>query len=367
MIPFTIVRDRIPINSIDAAYMADSLTGVVRISRFARNTLEEFRDALIKLSKEGMQRLVLDLRDNGGGFLEAAHYIASQFLKNGELITYVKGRNRPRRDLKAVGDGALRNIPLVILVNEYSASSSEIVAGAMQDNDRAVIVGRRTFGKGLVQEQYEFPDGAGLRLTVARYYTPSGRCIQKPYKLGAEEDYAKDLYERWEHGEMYAKDSVRQDTLEVYHTVGGREAYGGGGIMPDVFVPVDTVGSTHFLRQVRRRALTVRFAQRFVDAHRKQLEQFHSAKGLLEYLKTQGVLQQFLQFAKGQELAPKPGEVQQSRQILETQLYAHIARGVLDNEGFYPIILAIDDALLKGIEILRSPNPLEAVTEAQQQ
>lgn len=365
LIPFSIVRDRIPIHSIDAAYMADSLTGVIRVTRFARTTPDEFRNALIDLTQKGMQRLVLDLRDNGGGFLETAHYIAGLFLKDGQLITYIEGRNRPRRNLTAVGDGAMRNIPMAVLVNEFSASSSEIVAGALQDNDRAVIVGRRTFGKGLVQEQFTFPDGAGFRLTVARYYTPSGRCIQKPYDLGDSEEYEKDLVERWEHGEMYDRDSIHQDTMDVHYTAGHRKVYGGGGIMPDVFVPLDTVGGSRFLRTINHRALAIRFAQRYVDANRERLSARQDVHSLLSYLESQDIMRQFLAYARTEGVVPGAGELAQSGAILRTRLYAQIARGVLDSEGFYPIIQEIDDTLLKAVELLSHPNPLVGVSQNQ--
>lgn len=366
LIPFEITRDKIPINSVEVAYMADSLTGVIRISRFAQTTPQEFQEAVLKLAVQGMQRLVLDLRENGGGFLEAAHFIAGQFLQDNQLIVYTEGRARPRMELRSVGEGPLRNIPLAVLIDEYSASSSEIVAGAIQDNDRGVIVGRRSFGKGLVQEQITFSDGSGLRLTTARYYTPSGRCIQKPYSLGGEQEYEADIAERWNHGEFLHADSIRQDTLQLHYTVGGRKVYGGGGITPDVFVPIDTVGNSAFYRQVSRRALQIRFAQRYVDAHREQLQAYGNVESLVEYLKKQDILGAFVRFAGESDIRPGAGDLAKSGSVLTTQLYAHIARGVFEDAGFYPVIQKIDATLQEAIRLLQSPNPLLAASEKQQ-
>ncbi len=365
LIPMEITRDKIPLKSIEAAYMVDGEVGVIRLSRFAQKTPEEFSEALIRLSEAGMQRLVLDLRGNGGGYLQGAHFVASQFLRKGALITYIQGRRRERQDLTTTSDGVLRNIPLVLLTDELSASSSEIVAGAMQDNDRAAIVGRRTFGKGLVQEQFEFPDGSGLRLTVSRYYTPSGRSIQKPYELGEKGAYNLDLEERWEHGELYERDSIKQDTLRAFKTVGGRTVYGGGGIMPDVFVPLDTVGNSHFLREVSRRALLAKFAQRYLDGHRVELKAFGDAHELLKHLKGQPIMREFLAYAKSEGFTPGQGEMAQSGEIILTRLHANIARGTLDNAGYYPIISSIDNTLQRGIELVKTKDPIKAAAGMQ--
>ena len=353
-----IVRDRIPIHSIEAAYMADSLTGVIRLSRFAQTTPQEFKEAIIKLVEQGMVRLVFDLRRNGGGFLEAACFIAQQFLQDGQLIVYTEGRSRPRQDIVVQGEGPLRNIPLVVLVDEFSASSSEIVAGAMQDNDRALIVGRRTFGKGLVQEQRMLPDGSGLRLTVARYYTPSGRCIQKPYKLGEGEKYSAEWLERWERGEVLHSDSVHQDTLQRYSTLSGRPVYGGGGVMPDVFVPLDTAGYSPFYKAVNNKGITIRFAQRYVDAHRGQLARYADWRELNRYLKSLPLLTLFDQFLQQEKVSERTLSHGKSDSLIEIQLRALIARGVLDNAAYYPIIQELDVELQKALSLVAQPKDL---------
>lgn len=355
-----ITRDRIPINSIEAAYMADDLTGVIRLSRFAQTTPREFQEAVLKLAAQGMQRLVFDLRRNGGGLLEAACFISMQFLQEGQLIVYTEGRARPRQEIRTEGEGALRNIPLVILVDEFSASSSEIVAGAMQDNDRALIVGRRTFGKGLVQEQRLFPDGSGLRLTVARYYTPSGRCIQKPYKLGENDKYAEEWVQRWERGEFMHSDSIHQDTLQRFTTTNGRVVYGGGGIMPDVFVPLDTTGYAPYYKAVTNRGLPIRFAQRYVDKHRNELTRYADWKTLDAHLRQEKLLQRFDELVRTEnpEMARLPRGAK-ADQMLEIQLRALIVRGMLDNAGYYPIIQELDNELQKALELVAQPKNLE--------
>ncbi len=355
-----IIRDRIPINSIEAAYMADDLTGVIRLSRFAQTTPREFQEAVLKLAAQGMQRLVFDLRRNGGGLLEAACFISMQFLQEGQLIVYTEGRARPRQEIRTEGEGALRNIPLVILVDEFSASSSEIVAGAMQDNDRALIVGRRTFGKGLVQEQRLFPDGSGLRLTVARYYTPSGRCIQKPYKLGENDKYAEEWVQRWERGEFMHSDSIHQDTLQRFTTTNGRVVYGGGGIMPDVFVPLDTTGYAPYYKAVTNRGLPIRFAQRYVDKHRNELTRYADWKALDAHLRQEKLLQRFDELVRTEnpEMARLPRGAK-ADQMLEIQLRALIVRGMLDNAGYYPIIQELDNELQKALELVAQPKNLE--------
>ena len=355
-----ITRDRIPINSIEAAYMADDLTGVIRLSRFAQTTPREFQEAVLKLAAQGMQRLVFDLRRNGGGLLEAACFISMQFLQEGQLIVYTEGRARPRQEIRTEGEGALRNIPLVILVDEFSASSSEIVAGAMQDNDRALIVGRRTFGKGLVQEQRLFPDGSGLRLTVARYYTPSGRCIQKPYKLGENDKYAEEWVQRWERGEFMHSDSIHQDTLQCFTTTNGRVVYGGGGIMPDVFVPLDTTGYAPYYKAVTNRGLPIRFAQRYVDKHRNELTRYADWKALDAHLRQEKLLQRFDELVRTEN--PEMARLlrgAKADQMLEIQLRALIVRGMLDNAGYYPIIQELDNELQKALELVAQPKNLE--------
>ncbi len=351
-----ITRDRIPINSIEVAYMADEFTGVIRLSRFSQTTPRDFQEAILKLASQGMQRLVFDLRRNGGGFLEAACFIAMQFLQEGQLIVYTEGRSRPRQEIRSEGEGILRNIPLVLLVDEFSASSSEIVAGAMQDNDRALIVGRRTFGKGLVQEQRLFPDGSGLRLTVARYYTPSGRCIQKPYKLGEGDKYAEEWVARWERGEFMHSDSVHQDTLQRFTTASGRVVYGGGGIMPDVFIPLDTLGYAPYYKAVTNRGLPIRFAQRYVDKYRDAFAHYTDWKDLDTRLRHENLLQRFGEFVRAEN--PEMVRLQHSTKSdknLEIQIRALIVRGIFDSAGYYPVIQELDNELQQALELVAKP------------
>lgn len=351
-----ITRDRIPINSIEVAYMADEFTGVIRLSRFSQTTPRDFQEAILKLASQGMQRLVFDLRRNGGGFLEAACFIAMQFLQEGQLIVYTEGRSRPRQEIRSEGEGILRNIPLVLLVDEFSASSSEIVAGAMQDNDRALIVGRRTFGKGLVQEQRLFPDGSGLRLTVARYYTPSGRCIQKTYKLGEGDKYAEEWVARWERGEFMHSDSVHQDTLQRFTTVSGRVVYGGGGIMPDVFIPLDTLGYAPYYKAVTNRGLPIRFAQRYVDKYRDAFAHYTDWKDLDTRLRHENLLQRFGEFVRAEN--PEMTRLMHSTKSdknLEIQIRALIVRGIFDSAGYYPVIQELDNELQQALELVAKP------------
>jgi len=354
-----ITRDRIPINSIEVAYMADEFTGVIRLSRFSQTTPRDFQEAILKLAAQGMQRLVFDLRRNGGGFLEAACFIAMQFLQEGQLIVYTEGRSRPRQEIRSEGEGILRNIPLVLLVDEFSVSSSEIVAGAMQDNDRALIVGRRTFGKGLVQEQRLFPDGSGLRLTVARYYTPSGRCIQKPYKLGEGDKYAEEWVARWERGEFMHSDSVHQDTLQRFTTASGRVVYGGGGIMPDVFIPLDTLGYAPYYKAVTNRGLPIRFAQRYVDKYRDAFAHYTDWKDLDMRLRHENLLQRFGEFVRAEN--PEMVRLQHSTKSdknLEIQIRALIVRGIFDSAGYYPVIQELDNELQQALELVAKPKDL---------
>ena len=347
---FEIRRDKIPINSVEIAYMATETVGVIRLSRFAPTTPQDFQEAGVRLAAQGMEALVLDLRDNGGGFLEAANFVASQFMQQGQLIVYTEGRASGRHDLICESAGSMRNIPLSIVINEFSASASEIVA-------------RRSFGKGLVQEQFEFPDGSGLRLTTSRYYTPSGRCIQKAYTLGDEAGYEQELGARFAHGELLDADSIHQDTLQRFHTVGGRTVYGGGGIMPDVFVPIDTTGVTPFYQQVTRRVLHFRYAQRYADAHREVLKGLDSPEAMRRWLQEHNAFGDFLQYLASQGVRPKVRISPETRRLLEIQLFANIARSVHDNAWFYLMIQDIDTTLQKAVEVLEKPEkyPLAGV------
>lgn len=368
LIPIRVVRDKIPINSVEVAYMADAQTGVVRLSRFSKTTPQDFQQAFMKLAGQGMQQMVLDLRGNGGGILEVAHFLAGQFLYKGDTIVYTEGRARERYYYLSLADGPLRNVPLVVLIDEFSASSSEIVAGAIQDNDRGYIVGRRSFGKGLVQEQVVLSDGSALRLTTQRYYTPSGRLIQRPYKLGEAEQYEEDIVKRWEHGELLDQDSVIQDTTQRYYTHAGRVVYGGGGIMPDYFVGIDTASYGNYFLQLSRKALQLRFAQHYLDLHRNELQALGSVERLLHHLKGQNLFDQLVSFSHDTGIKPPTAKDRTlAQEVLTTQLYAYIARGVFDNECFYPIMQRYDPVMLKALEVIHNPEAMRNLRQGVQQ
>lgn len=342
--PFEITRGRIPVNSVDASFMVNDTTGYIRVGKFARTTYAEVLKAASLLKAGGMKELILDLRDNSGGFFDQALYICDLFLPKGAEIVYLEGRNRPKHDYRASGRGILRDIGLKVLINEGSASSSEIVAGAIQDNDRGTIIGRRSFGKGLVQEPLYFTDGSGLRITVARYHTPSGRCIQKPY--GDDEKYAYDLYYRYRDGEMTEADSIKIDRSQVFHTVGGREVYGGGGIVPDVFVPIDTTRATPFYLACNKKATAMRFASAWFDGHKAELQAIDDYDALQAYLDRAGLESAFLAFAKKRDgLAPRDAaEWNADRLYMITSVRALVGRySKLGDAAFYHIWLATDN------------------------
>ena len=348
---FEITRDDIPIYSVDVAYMVNEETGYIKISQFAQTTYREFMEAVEKLKARGAQKLILDLRRNGGGIMEAATMIADQFLDEGELIVYMEGRARPRENDYATSRGVLKEDQVVILIDETTASASEILAGAIQDNDRGLVIGRRSFGKGLVQEEMRFPDGSALRLTVARYYTPTGRSIQRPYENGKEE-YYHDLSERFERGELEHQDSIKFDDSQKYITPGGKIVYGGGGIMPDVFVPVDTIGSSEYYNQVRNLGLMYRFAFHYTDLHRDELDAYTNVEGIEGFLDNKEMIPQFVQYAKEKGVAPDWEDIRISKTILEKTIKAYVARNIIDNEGFYPIIADIDHTLQVAIDTI---------------
>lgn len=350
-IDFEITRDDIPIYSVDVAYMVNEETGYIKISQFAQTTYREFLEAVEKLKERGAEKLIIDLRRNGGGIMEAATMIADQFLDEGQLIVYMEGRARPRENDYATSRGALKEDDVVVLIDEASASASEILAGALQDNDRGLVIGRRSFGKGLVQEEMRFPDGSAIRLTVARYYTPTGRSIQRPYENGKEE-YYHEFSERFERGEMEYMDSIKFDDSQKYITPGGKIVYGGGGIMPDVFVPVDTVGSSEYYNRVRSLGLMYRFAFYYTDLHRDALDPFSSVEDIEAYLDTRDLIPQFVEYAREKGLEPDYEDIRISRHILEKTIKAYVARNLIDNEGFYPIIADIDHTLQVAIDTI---------------
>ena len=334
LIPFTITRDKIPTYSVDVSYMLNDTTGYIKLSKFARTTHEEFVKAADKLCEQGMKRLVFDLRDNTGGFLDQAMHLANEFLEEGAMIVYMQGKARPRTDLKADGKGKYKDMDLAVLINSGSASASEIFAGAIQDNDRGTIYGVRSFGKGLVQEPVNFSDGSGIRLTVARYYTPSGRCIQKPYT----DDYELEILERYNTGEMFSADSIKVDENEKFTTVGGRTVYGGGGIVPDVFVPIDTVGVTDFMVACNRNSLQIKYANTVLDKCAKALSSSSTMEQFEHLYDSLGAEQGFLEFAASNGITPKEGEWESSKKFVMNQVKALVARyTAMGDNAFYPI------------------------------
>lgn len=344
LIPFEITRDKIPVNCVDAAFMVDETTGYIKLSKFTRTTYKEVSVAALELLAQGMTRLIFDLRDNTGGYFDQALLLSNMFLERGDMIVYMEGMNRRREDFDADGRGLLKNIGISVLIDEGSASSSEIFAGAIQDNDRGVIVGRRSFGKGLVQEPINFSDGSGVRLTVARFHTPSGRCIQKPYD---KKNYQYDIYERYANGEMTSADSMKVDTTAVFYTVKGRRVYGGGGIIPDLFVPIDTTKATKFYIDCNRKATAVRFASAMFDRYRGSLSQIEDFDKLSVWLDSIGLEKQFLRYAAETDgLVPSAGEWEKTRDYMMPQLKALTGRfSKLEEEAFYRFYLPVDDAI----------------------
>jgi carboxyl-terminal processing protease len=351
LIYFPITRSKISVTSIDVAYMLNERTGYIKLSKFSKSSHFEFLKAALALQDKGMKNLILDLRSNTGGLLDQAFEIANEFLPSGSLIVYTKGRARKRQDLYANGHGHLQHINVAVLTNEATASASEIVAGALQDNDKGLIVGCRTFGKGLVQEPINFSDNSGLRLTVARYYTPTGRNIQKPY--GKDKNYDDDIYQRYLHGEFMEADSIKQDTVQRYTTPGGKTVYGGGGIAPDVFVPIDTSDINEYFLNISRKNLIYRYAIYFSDLHRAEINNIHTLDDLRKFYTAFDLQTLFTNYAARQGVKPKPGELKQCKQLIDSYLKAYIGRNTpLDDEGFYPFISNIDNTLLQAVKEL---------------
>ncbi len=349
LLNFDITRDKIPINSVYVAYMIDKNVGYISINNFAVTTYEDFMKALRDLKSQGMTRLIVDLRNNSGGIMDAAIQIANQFLKEGQLIVYTKGRTQPRTEARATGKGEFETGDLVLLIDEWSASASEILAGAVQDNDRGTIIGRRSFGKGLVQEPFLFSDGSGIRLTIARYYTPTGRSIQKPYNNGFDE-YFGELNTRYNRHEFEVSDSIHFNDSLKFTTPGGKIVYGGGGIMPDIFVPADTSGITPYFLKVR--PLIYQFALKYTEGHRETLKNFTTAKELEAYLDKQNLLRQFNDFVIKNKIKPDQEGLKISGYIIHVQLKGYIGRNLLDNKGAYPIWEQIDPTLKAAINYL---------------
>ena len=356
VLSFNVVRGDIPVNSVDAKFIIEKdkgqKIGFIRVNKFAEATYKEFISALAELSAKGATKFIIDLRENSGGYMEQAIKMANEFLHRGDMIVYSQGRAYPRYEARANGGGRFKETPIVVLIDDFSASASEIFAGAMQDNDRALIIGRRSFGKGLVQQQLPFDDGSAVRLTVARYYTPSGRCIQKPYTLGEQGDYQNELMERFEHGEFYSADSVHFADTTIYRTMSGRIVHGGGGIMPDVFVGRDTTLNTPWYNKCVNLAYTYQFAYKYTDQHRKELSKFKDWQSLEKYLLQKDVIPQFVAFAKEKGVEPNDAEIQKSRPLMTRLLNAYIVRNILGDEGFFPLFERDDEITKVAVEQL---------------
>lgn len=347
---FEITRGDIPIYSVDVSYMIDDETGFIKVSRFAEQTYKDFMEGMIKLDKLGAKKVIIDLRGNPGGYLAAVIRMVDEFLEKDEPILITRGKSQPEKVYNATNRATFAGKQVIVLLDEFSASASEIFAGALQDNDRGIVVGRRSFGKGLVQEQIPFSDGSAVRLTVARYYTPSGRSIQKPYNNGSEK-YFEDLFERMVHGEMLVADSIQFADSLKYYTKKGRTVYGGGGIMPDIFVPADTAGRSTYFNKIYQQGTVYQFAFQYSDQHRSHLTSLKTAAEIEKWLDNQKVLDSFVRFAAGKGIPYDAEGLKASGHIIETQVKAYIARNIIGEEGFYPIIQQIDKTLLKAIEV----------------
>ena len=349
---FTVTRGDIPQKSITATYMLDKNTGYIKVKSFGETTYPEMLIALAKLSQEGFTNLVIDLRDNTGGYMNSAIQMANEFLPKDKLIVYTIGRKSPRQDFPSDGHGSYQKIPLVVLINEGSASASEIFAGAMQDNDRATIIGRRSFGKGLVQQQLSFPDGSMIRLTIARYYTPSGRCIQKPFTAGDNKDYEEDLLTRYQHGEFFSQDSIKHHG-PAYHTSIGRTVYGGGGITPDIFVAEDTLGMTSYYKQAAMSGLILQYAFTYTDNNRPKLNTYKDMMSLSKYLVSQNTVEQFAAYADHNGLKRRNLMIRKSHKLLERFINSRIIYNMLDDEAWTEYINTDDPAIAKALSVFR--------------
>jgi carboxyl-terminal processing protease len=353
LMSFTITRDRIPIYSVDIAYLVAPAVGYIKINKFSATTADEFRQAFVKLSSSTpLKGLVLDLRGNPGGYLDAAIRLADEFLPDGKLITYTEGRTQPRRDFSSSSSGLFETGKLVVLIDEGSASASEIVSGAIQDWDRGEVIGRRSFGKGLVQEQFDMRDGSAVRLTVSRYYTPSGRSIQKPYESGKSSD---DFLERLERGELFSADSIHQNDSLQFRTASGRLVFGGGGIMPDIFVPADSNKFSDYFNAINNTGTLIQFSYVYADQQRAQLERFKTAEAFVKGFQVDAALVQALMtYAKSEGIENKGEAYKKDLDTIRLYLKANIGRQLFSNEAFFPVIQQRDKTLIKALEVLRA-------------
>ncbi|HAD01905.1 S41 family peptidase [Macellibacteroides fermentans] len=349
---FNVTRGDVPVNSVDVAYVVREGVGYIKVNKFARTTYNEFITAIAKLKQQNCKSFIIDLRGNTGGYMDAAINMINEFMANGRLIVYTEGKAFPRNDVYANGTGTCQDAPIVVLTDEFSGSASEIFAGAIQDNDRGLIIGRRTYGKGLVQSQIPLSDGSALRLTIARYYTPSGRCIQKDYELGKTDEYDQDLFNRFMHGEFDSADSIKINNSLKYQTSLGRTVYGGGGIMPDIFIPRDTSGVTSYFSNVINSGVLNLFTLEYSDNNREKLSSFKTYQELYNYLKKQPLLDKFTNYAVSKGIRKRVTLINISAKLIENQLHSYIVRNFFNDEGFYPIFLKDDVTLLKAIEVI---------------
>jgi len=352
LLHFNVVRGQIHTSSVNATYMLDEKTGYIKIKNFGENTYSEFLIALAELSMQNFQSLVIDLRGNTGGYLGTAVQIVNELLPSNKLITYTEGLHSPRQEYRSDGRGSYRDLPLIVLIDESSASASEIVAGAIQDNDRGTVIGRRSFGKGLVQQPIEFGDGSMMRLTIARYYSPSGRCIQKPYDSGMDKSYEEDILQRYQHGEFFSSDSIHH-TGPAFHTTIGRTVYGGGGITPDIFVPQDTTNYTSYYREALMTGAIILFAYDYTDQHRPELTKQEDAQQLVKYLRKQNLLEQFVRYGEGIGLKRRNLMIQRSRQLLEHDIYGRIVYNVLADVDYIEYLNHDDPAIIEALRVFR--------------
>ncbi|GBU08126.1 peptidase S41 [Bacteroidales bacterium] len=353
LIAYEIIRGDVPVNSVEAAYQVSDGIGLIKVSKFGKTTENEFVGAIAKLVNQGCESFIIDLRQNTGGLLHVAINMANEFLSKGSLIVYVDGKAYPKNEAYADGSGSCQNSPLVILMDEWSASASEVLAGAIQDNDRGLIIGRRSFGKGMVQDQIALSDGSALRLTIARYYSPSGRCIQKKYELGQNEDYELDLMTRFSHGEFDSQDSIKQETDLEYYTIGGRTVYGGGGIMPDIFIPRDTIGTTSYYNSLVNNGILHEFAIRYTDNNREKLKEHKDYESLWKYLKSQPLLEEVVEYATSKNIRKRPTLINISGKLINNLAQAYIIRNIFGDEAFYPVYLSGDRVVGRAVEAIK--------------
>jgi len=354
ILKYTITRGDIPVNTVDIAYMIEPHVGFIKVNKFGATTYTEFLNAIASLRNQGAKKYIIDLRENSGGFMEQAINMVNEFLPAGRMIVYSQGKSYPRFEAKSDGKGSCIKLPIVVLIDEFSASASEIFSGAIQDNDRGLIIGRRSFGKGLVQQQFSLSDGSAIRLTVARYYTPSGRSIQKHYDKGNAAAYQMDILNRYKRGELDSKDSIHIADSLKFKTIGGRTVYGGGGIMPDLFVPRDTTEFSPYLNKVINYGYLYQYAFQYADGNRSKLKGLKTWQLMDKYLDTQNLVADFVSFSTSKGVVPNWKEINISNKIILTQLKAYISRNYLGDTGFYPLLYKEDKTVKRALEQLRN-------------